>query len=462
MGGQSASQRRGTPEAVMNQRLALSGVLVTILIGLSGCAPAATPQAGSPASGENLADLVGQAKAAYTLSSGAINELGLDIQNTTDQPLQIEVPAGTYFVNKDPAFQNMVVLQPASLSVPANGKAEVVLAVACASLHRNEPTKENSFVIQAAPQPPELAALISKLNSAGVEFPVEQAAVWIVTDNATYDELGMLVKDSRFGASIIDEAEAARAMMLVDAAGLDIKQYAIWADRYQLLGKVTDPEVGAWLSDQLATQSVLDATQSIAGATQSVLDATKVADEATQAAQTETQMALQATQTSQVGTQESQQTQTAESCPTTSNGEICQFATGAKASSEYSSTRWSAMQATGAPDTPTCGDNATAWASAASTGKDWLQLTYDTAVIPTRIVIYETDNPGAVTRVIVENAAGDDTTVYKADPTKTSQCPNRLVIEVTGVSTPVRALRITIEHQGWSEIDAVQLIGTAP
>ena len=53
--------------------------------------------------------------------------------------------------------------------------------------------------------------MIDELNSAQVEYPVEQAAIWIVTDDASYDELGMLVKDSRFGTAVINENDAARA-----------------------------------------------------------------------------------------------------------------------------------------------------------------------------------------------------------------------------------------------------------
>jgi hypothetical protein len=143
-------------------------------------------------------------------------------------------------------------------------------------------------------------------------------------------------------------------------------------------------------------------------------------------------------------------------------GEISQFAKGATASSQYSQPKWSAMQATGAPDTTACGDFPTAWASLKANGKDWLLLTYARAVIPVRIVIYQTYHPGAVSRVEVLDAAGNATPVYTATPAVVSQCPSLLQVEMKDMDVPVSSVRVILDqsnHDGWSEIDAVQLIG---
>ncbi len=117
------------------------------------------------------------------------------------------------------------------------------------------------------------------------------------------------------------------------------------------------------------------------------------------------------------------------------------------------------MQGAGAPNTAQCGDNNTAWASSASSGTDWLRLTYAQAVIPTRIVIFESFNPGAVTLVEVLDQQGNSTIVYRGSPARGGACPGQLVIEVKGVSAPVKTVQVTIKHTVWSEIDAVQLIG---
>jgi hypothetical protein len=151
-----------------------------------------------------------------------------------------------------------------------------------------------------------------------------------------------------------------------------------------------------------------------------------------------------------------------QSTPAPNEGEISQFATGATASSQYTETSWSAMQATSAPDTAGCGDLSSAWASLNSSGKEWLLLTYGQPVIPTHIVIYQTYNPGAVFLVEVLDEAGNSITVYETDPTTVSECPYMLEIDVKDVNTLVRSVRVTIDqsfHNDWTEIDAVQLIG---
>ena len=143
-------------------------------------------------------------------------------------------------------------------------------------------------------------------------------------------------------------------------------------------------------------------------------------------------------------------------------GEISQFAAEAKASSQYSQPGWSATQATGAPNTVKCGDFPSAWASLSSSGKDWILLTYTKPVIPTRIIIYQTYHPGAISRVDVVDEAGNSIMIYQTVPAISSQCPDILEIEVKDVNTLVHSVRITIDqsnHNGWSEIDAVQLLG---
>jgi hypothetical protein len=146
----------------------------------------------------------------------------------------------------------------------------------------------------------------------------------------------------------------------------------------------------------------------------------------------------------------------------TGPGEISQFASRATASSQYSLPSWSAMQAAGAPNTSACSDNPSAWASLKSNSIDWLLLSYDRPVIPTRIVIYQNYNPGAVSLVEVLDDAGNSITVYQAAPAIASRCPSQLAIEVKDVNTPVKTVRVTVDqsrHNGWNEIDAVQLIG---
>ena len=140
---------------------------------------------------------------------------------------------------------------------------------------------------------------------------------------------------------------------------------------------------------------------------------------------------------------------------------------------------WTATQATGKPDTPTQGDVITAWASATPDGQaEWLELFYDPPVASVAAVsLYESYNPGAVTRVtLFPTDQGDDRDAVVAWEGQ-AKIEVRSLRSVT-VPTTQRVLTITsdaassLQHKsirrvkldidspavpGWNEIDAVGL-----
>jgi hypothetical protein len=142
------------------------------------------------------------------------------------------------------------------------------------------------------------------------------------------------------------------------------------------------------------------------------------------------------------------------------------WASTGEASSEFGTSSWTASQAAGAPDTLTCGDNGTAWASSSSSGYDSLTMYfYDQPIIPTQINIIQSYNPSQVVKVEVLDTYGqyNDAIVYQAAPAVITQCPYTLSIPVTGINFAVMGVRITVDQSilgtGWNEIDAVELIG---
>ena len=145
---------------------------------------------------------------------------------------------------------------------------------------------------------------------------------------------------------------------------------------------------------------------------------------------------------------------------------IAQWASSAKATSQYSSPLWSARQATRRPNTEGCGDRPTAWASKSQTGIDTLTVGFKIPVVPKLVKIYQTYNPGQVTKVQVVDVKGKATNVYTAEPVALVPpitCPVVLEIPITGVTAKVQAVRITVDQSKLgiyqNEIDAVQLVG---
>ncbi len=142
---------------------------------------------------------------------------------------------------------------------------------------------------------------------------------------------------------------------------------------------------------------------------------------------------------------------------------IRQWAIYAEASTEYTDTDWSAMQATGAPDVDGCGDDPQAWASRYSNTRDHLRLEYETPVNPTELVIYQTYNPSQVVEILFEDVDGDVWVLWEGVPERV-ECPDTWVhtielYEVFYTDTVILIIDQSLNDWGWAEIDAVELVG---
>lgn len=83
------------------------------------------------------------------------------------------------------------------------------------------------------------------------DFGVLQAAVWIITDDASYGDLGILVLRSSYqafgGTRVIEEKEAGSAMRILAEAGVVLQQKRIWKDRKRILSGLPDGDLKTWL-----------------------------------------------------------------------------------------------------------------------------------------------------------------------------------------------------------------------
>jgi hypothetical protein len=129
---------------------------------------------------------------------------------------------------------------------------------------------------------------------------------------------------------------------------------------------------------------------------------------------------------------------------------------------------WSPQQAAGAPDTPTVGDQTSAWASQSSDGgTEWLILQYARAVVPRQVEVYESCGPGALFRVTVFDDGDREIEAWSgADPTPATPAASSgatVPVSTIPVSLNVSTRKIKIylacdKVPGWNEIDAVGLV----
>ncbi|MCI0680506.1 MAG: Ig-like domain repeat protein [Gemmataceae bacterium] len=134
-------------------------------------------------------------------------------------------------------------------------------------------------------------------------------------------------------------------------------------------------------------------------------------------------------------------------------------------SSEFSTTDWSAMQATGAPNTPTYGDIMTAWAPIPPDSLEYLTLGFATPVHANGVTVVETFSNGFVYQIDVVDMADQLHTVFTGVDPSLQNAPAHFVINFPQTAFLVKGVKVYVDGtidsspMSWPEIDAVELRG---
>lgn len=137
---------------------------------------------------------------------------------------------------------------------------------------------------------------------------------------------------------------------------------------------------------------------------------------------------------------------------------LSQWVSEARASSQYSSSTWSAQQATGEPNTSQCGDNSTTWAPGSrGSGPEWLELIFDTPVYATGLRVHETYNSGFIYRVEFVDVYGQKRTIWQG--TDSTACPGWFELNIAQTRYLVKSVILHTQIKGYEEVDAVELTG---
>jgi hypothetical protein len=201
--------------------------------------------------GRDIVDLIGEKKVAVEVKGSGIQNVSVKLRRLVHYPIAVRIPVGTYFVSRDSSAQNMVTTAEEKRTLRTDEWEEFETSAACANRSLDVPGSEVSFAVLRSPQRAELVKLMPVLDKANAEYAVRQAAVWIVTDDASYDDLGTLVR-GQFGISFggtreINEVEAATAMKICEEAGIRLAAKAIWGDRQEILKGLPDGDLKKWL-----------------------------------------------------------------------------------------------------------------------------------------------------------------------------------------------------------------------
>ena len=139
--------------------------------------------------------------------------------------------------------------------------------------------------------------------------------------------------------------------------------------------------------------------------------------------------------------------------------QLRQWAANATANTEGANTP--ASQATGAPNTETCGLSPTAWGQPYmirfGVPKNWIELTYPTPVHAVRVRARETHAPGSVVQVDLKDVSGTLHTVWTGSDQ--TACLGWFEMEIPRTPYLVSGVKLHTKKLGVEQIDAVELIG---
>jgi hypothetical protein len=180
------------------------------------------------------------------ISGEDITYVNLRIRRLVTNPVDVRIPVGSFFVSANPAAQNMVATAEKTTRLTTDAWQNIRIPAACANRPKDIPDSNDKFSVQRSPNQEELARLMPALNKSGAGTTTKQAAVWIITDNADYGDLGILVSDPG-NVRAIGAVETARAMKICSEAGIDITAKSIWRDRETIISQLQAGELKTWL-----------------------------------------------------------------------------------------------------------------------------------------------------------------------------------------------------------------------
>ena len=203
--------------------------------------------------GKNIFDLISDKIIEVETQGSNITEVNVRIRKLVPYEVNVLVPPGTFFVSRNSSSQNMVTRTLKNINLTDNNWHATSIDAACANRIKKIPGEDDSFQVRRSPNQKELEILMKVLSEEYVSSEVEQAAIWIVTDNADFDDLGILVRRSAYdyygGTRVIKEYEAARAMQICAKAKISIKRKAIWKDKSEIIKGLEDGELKVWLKN---------------------------------------------------------------------------------------------------------------------------------------------------------------------------------------------------------------------
>ena len=177
------------------------------------------------------------------------------VRRKGDRAIVITMPVGTAFVASGRASEMIARRDAAILLDDDRWQNWNVRAV---RRERSKPAPSDGDVLVVKPPPHSLSALMQAIQvgthtfEGRLTYPVrtveiEQAALWIADEDARYRDMADDIEGDRIPA----EYAAAFALMLCDAAGIDVTGRRIWEDGALIFDSLREPSLQDWYVSKL-------------------------------------------------------------------------------------------------------------------------------------------------------------------------------------------------------------------
>ena len=196
----------------------------------------------------NLQQLLNDGAVELKIEGEGIQSIQVKLRKLVKHSLSFEIPIGAYFVSGNASSQNMVSTASRLIRLNSNQWQTFSLPAACANRPKDIPSDSDTFTYQTLSNQGELVKLMARIKKVQPLYVVKQAAVWIVTDDADFQDMGILSVNGYYRA--ISETSAAEAMKICADAGIDLPSKRIWGDRKTIAMALKKGALKTWLQAQ--------------------------------------------------------------------------------------------------------------------------------------------------------------------------------------------------------------------
>lgn len=176
--------------------------------------------------GVDIFRLVDEKRVSISIKGGGLTRAQVTLTNNGDSAVSAIIPAAIMFASRNRDIQNMVTTSATLVTLKPNETKSLSVPVACANLPRRAPGSSSELFLEQVANQPALKRVVWHMQAVELPFEVRQAAVWIVTDDATYQGLSRL-KTMRPGYAM-------RALRLLEETGIELGRFSIWHEGARL------------------------------------------------------------------------------------------------------------------------------------------------------------------------------------------------------------------------------------